>query len=88
MRGRIRALKACYDRELKRAPTLAGKLILAFAIDGRGRVSTVSFAQDSLNSRAIEQCIRERAEAWRFPEPPDGRDVAIEFPLIFAPPGG
>jgi hypothetical protein len=88
LRGRIRALKACYDRELKRFPTLAGKLVLAFAIDGRGRVGGVSFGDNSLNSRAIERCIRERAEAWRFPEPPDGRDVAIEFPLIFAPPGG
>jgi hypothetical protein len=85
MRSKVRALKACYDDALKRTPALAGKLILAFVVEPNGRISGVSFSDDSLHSAVVAECIKERARLWRFPVPEASQSVAIEFPLIFAP---
>lgn len=84
MRKRLRALKDCYERQLKRFPTLQGKIVLSFEIAESGRVSDARIEDDSVNNSGVSSCIIERARTWRFPKP-DGGSVFVSFPLIFTP---
>ncbi|MBI4814737.1 MAG: AgmX/PglI C-terminal domain-containing protein [Deltaproteobacteria bacterium] len=84
MKTKVKALKDCYDRELKRFPKLSGKIVLAFEILETGRVSNVAFNEDTLGSRAVKDCVIERAKRWTFPKP-EGGSVFVAFPLVLAP---
>lgn len=86
MQKNIRALKDCYERQLKRFPTLAGKLVIAFEILDSGKVGNVDFTEDSLKNSDVKACIKERARYWRFPKP-SGGSVFVNFPLVFTPAG-
>lgn len=84
MNKKLRALKDCYERQLKRVPTLKGKIVLQFEIMESGRVQSVSIEDDSVGSPEVKSCILERARTWRFPTPAGG-SVFVSFPLVFTP---
>ncbi|MFO0726090.1 MAG: AgmX/PglI C-terminal domain-containing protein [Myxococcota bacterium] len=86
MQKNVRALKDCYERQLKRFPTLAGKLTISFEILDSGKVGNVDFTEDSLKNADVKSCIKERARYWRFPKP-NGGSVFVNFPLVFTPAG-
>jgi outer membrane biosynthesis protein TonB len=86
MSKNLRALKDCYERQLKRFPQLQGKIVLSFEITESGKVTGASFAEDTLKNGEVKQCILERARFWRFPKP-DGGSVFVQFPLLFTPSG-
>lgn len=79
------AIKACYERALKRNRNLKGKIIISFEIDRRGRVRNISFG-GSLKSQDIERCIATRARRWRFPRP-EGGSVFVDYPVVVTPTG-
>ena len=81
---KLRGLKDCYERQLKRFPALAGKLTLSFEILETQRVGGVAFAEDSVQSSELRTCIQERARHWRFPNE-SGFTAWVRVPLIFAP---
>jgi hypothetical protein len=86
VKARLKSIKSCYDAQLKRFPKLAGKLVISLTIDDAGKVVEVAFPDDTLNNRAVTECITERIMRWRFPEPPTrGADVSAEFPVVFEP---
>jgi TonB family protein len=84
MSKRMRSLKDCYDRALKRTPTLKGKIVLAFEILESGRVSSLKVEEDSVGSAEVKACILDRAKSWHFP-PPSGGSVFVSTPLVFTP---
>lgn len=80
------AIRYCYERELLRAPTLAGKLVLQLVIDGAGVVQRVTTAPEStLKSAAVSGCVEKAALRWRFPKPAGGGTVTVSYPLLFSP---
>ena len=78
------ALKHCYEKQLKRTPTLAGKVRFTFTIGPAGRVIALSIVDDTAGSAELTRCIAERVREWRFPEPAGGA-VTFVHTLVLAP---
>lgn len=80
-------IKYCYETELNKDPSLAGKVAVAFTIDAAGTVSEASVTESTLGSPAAESCILSRIRRWKFPEPKGGGVVAVTYPWLFSPAG-
>jgi TonB family protein len=87
IRAQINAIKACYERELKSNPTLAGKVAIEFTIEERGTVSGVKVTTNSTGSPAVGSCVANAIERFRFNPGPQGGPVTFSYPFVFAPQG-
>lgn len=85
IKARIGAIRACYERELKRNPTLAGKVTIQFTIEERGNVSGVKVTENSTGDSAVGQCVANAIQRFRFVPGPDGGSVTFSYPFVFAP---
>ena len=79
---RIRAVKSCYERELKKDPTLRGKVVVQFTIGEVGRVTNSKIASSTMSNAAVGSCILGRIRSWRFPKP-EGGSVTVSYPFVF-----
>ncbi len=84
VQARKRMVQDCYERELKRDPTLQGKVEIEFTIGEDGRVVDAKVASNRMGSAAVGECIVARLKSWRFPKP-SGGSVTVNFPFIFTP---
>jgi TonB family protein len=82
VRARIGAVKACYERALKRNPNLSGKIKVRWTITAAGTVSGVEISDDSMGDSEVSSCIKQLVARWRFPAP-SGGSVEVEFPFVF-----
>ena len=82
VRLRIRAVKSCYERELKKDPTLKGKIVVQFTIGPMGRVTNSKIGSSSMRNAAVGSCILGRIRSWRFPKP-EGGSVTVSYPFVF-----
>jgi TonB family protein len=80
-------IKYCYESELNKNPSLAGKVAVAFTIDPTGAVSDASVTETTLVNSTAENCMLSRIRRWKFPEPKGGGVVAVTYPWIFSPAG-
>jgi TonB family protein len=81
-------IKYCYESELNKDPSLAGKVAVAFTIDPTGAVSDANVSETTLNNSKAEQCMISRIRRWKFPEPKGGGVVSVTYPWLFSPAGG
>ncbi|MDP1919634.1 MAG: AgmX/PglI C-terminal domain-containing protein [Myxococcales bacterium] len=84
LRGRIRAIQGCYEKELKRNPNLKGKVVVRFSITTGGRAAEIEIEQDTLGNDAVGSCIKTVIRGWVFPFKPDS-DVSVAYPFVFSP---
>ena len=84
IRQRKGAIIACYERALKRNPTLGGKIELHFTISSVGKVTGADIEGNTLNDDEVGTCITSIVKTWRFPAP-SGGDVQFSYPFIFQP---
>ncbi len=82
VRARIGAVKACYERALKRNPSLSGKIKVRWTITAAGTVSGIDVSDDSVGDSEVSSCIKQLVARWRFPAP-SGGSVEVEFPFVF-----
>jgi outer membrane biosynthesis protein TonB len=82
VRTRLGAIKACYERALKRNPNLSGKVVIHWTITQAGTVSGVDVEQDTLGDAEVASCIKSLIARWRFPAP-SGGSVEVSFPFVF-----
>jgi hypothetical protein len=82
IRGRLGAVKACYESGLKRNPNIGGKLVLRFEVSSVGKVTSTEIDQDSMHDDEVATCIKSRVMTWRFPAPAGG-SVQFSYPFIF-----
>jgi outer membrane biosynthesis protein TonB len=82
VRSRLGAIKACYERALKRNPNLSGKVVIHWTITQAGTVSGVDVEQDTLGDAEVASCIKSLVARWRFPAP-SGGSVDVSFPFVF-----
>lgn len=75
-------LAACYASALGRNPKLTGALELHFTIDGLGEPFDVRDHELALVDVQAVECIKQRARAWRFPEPKQDT-VRVEASFAF-----
>jgi outer membrane biosynthesis protein TonB len=82
VRTRLGAIKACYERALKRNPNLSGKVVIHWTITQAGTVSGVDVEQDTMGDAEVASCIKSLVARWRFPAP-SGGSVEVSFPFVF-----
>lgn len=78
-------IRFCYENELKKTPSLGGKLIVAITVSAPGNVTNAVVVTDTIGSRELTQCALAQIEAWKFPAIPAG-DVTFRAPFVFTPP--
>ena len=79
--GRV---KACYERQLKGNPDLAGKVMVSFEILTDGTVTAAGIEENTTGNKELESCILKVVRRIKFnPPPPDDVEVA-GYPYIFA----
>jgi TonB family protein len=84
VRGRKSAIQQCYEKELKRNPTLKGKVVVRFTITTSGRASEIDIEENSLGNEAVAACIKTVIRGWVFPFKPPS-EVPVAYPFVFAP---
>ncbi len=80
-------VRFCYQRELLRDPTLAGKITLQWTIVTGGRVELAKVLANSTGSASLANCIRDRLVTWQFPSPRGGSKAVVDWPYSLKPPG-
>lgn len=85
VRSALAAFKSCYDREYKRDSKLEGKVVIAWDIHEKGIAKNARLVKEksTLGNAAVEECVRGRLLALRFPEPPAGTIAEVTYPFLF-----
>ncbi len=84
VKARKAAIVACYEKELKRNPSMKGKVVVRFSISTSGRATEIEIEENSLGNDAVGACIKSIIRTWVFPFKPDS-DVPVAFPFVFSP---
>lgn len=63
----LAAITNCFEKQLKRKPTLRGKLSVQILITKNGSVRSVKVLSNTLGDQAVATCIAGRIKSWRFP---------------------
>lgn len=84
VRSRKGAIQQCYEKELKRNPSLKGKVVVRFNITPAGRTSEIDIEENTLGNEAVASCIKTTIRGWVFPFKPPS-DVPVAYPFVFAP---
>ena len=74
-------IRRCYERGLQVSPSLKGRVITQFIINGQGRVFAARIPSSTLNSKIVENCIANHLVRWQFPKPTDGVNVRVKHPF-------
>jgi TonB family protein len=85
VKKRLGAIKACYERELRGNPSLAGKVTVQFTIEVSGTISKASATENSTNNPAVAACVVDAVKRFRFNPGPEGGSVTFAYPFVFAP---
>lgn len=86
IRDRLGAIRGCYERELKRNPSLKGKVVVRFNITPAGRAGDIKIEENTLGSPEVGSCIQSLMRTWIFPfKPPD--EVPVQYPFLFTSAG-
>jgi TonB family protein len=85
VRKRLGAIKACYERELRRNPTLQGKVTVQFTIEQSGTISKASATENTTKDDAVASCVVDAVKRFRFNPGPEGGSVVFAYPFVFAP---
>lgn len=85
IRARLRAIQRCYETELRRNPSLAGKVTVQFTIVERGTISAASATENTTGSPAVAACVVSTIRRFRFNPGPEGGSVNFSYPFVFAP---
>ena len=75
------AMKACYERALKRSPGLKGKVQLTVVVDTDGSTKSARTRGISLQDDHVVRCMEGHAKKMRFPAPKGG---SAQFNKVYA----
>lgn len=77
-------MRYCYERSLKRRPTLEGSVVVHFTIGPTGTVLEATTEDSTLADPDLETCLEARIRNLRFPVPKGGQAV-VRYPFVFRP---
>ena len=77
------AMRACYESEAQRNPSLQGGIILSWQIQPDGAVAAPALASSTLNNPRVEGCVLRQLRGWHFPAS-DSPTIVPSFPFKFA----
>jgi len=84
VKSRLKAITSCYEKELKRNPSLKGRVVVRFTIKPDGRTSDVDVEENTVGSDAVGACIKTLIRTWTFPFKPE-EETTVAYPFVFSP---
>jgi hypothetical protein len=81
IRSHIDEVKRCYESELEKNDTLAGRVLVQFSIGANGKIIASMLTETTLGSPVVEKCIVDAVRGWEFPKPERGIMV-VTYPFI------
>ncbi|RKY82387.1 hypothetical protein DRQ07_01490 [candidate division KSB1 bacterium] len=78
------AIRFCYERELKRYPTLKGKISIRITVAPNGSVKKAEIVSSTLNNRRVERCILSRIRLWKDFKPIKEEEGDVTFRQIWS----
>lgn len=75
------AVNSCYTKELKKDPSLKGKLSVQIKINPAGKVAGVTVSSNSVGS-AVAQCVQNKIRGWSFPRGKKGM-ITVNQTFVF-----
>jgi TonB family protein len=88
VRRHLPEVRFCYEKELPRAPSLAGRVAVNFTIANTGRVAAALVQSSTLGNARAEGCVLDAVRRWEFPRPMGGGIVIATYPFNFVVAGG
>ena len=85
IKQRLKSITRCYESELRKNPSLAGKVTVTFTIQERGNVTDARASENTTGSPAVAECVTRTISRFRFNPGPDGGSVTFRYPFVFQP---
>jgi len=85
VKKRLKAIQICYEQQLRRNPSLQGKVTVEFTIEMSGTVSKANATANTTNDAAVASCVVDAVKRFRFNPGPEGGSVTYSYPFVFAP---
>ena len=82
VQARSAGIKFCYEQELQRNPSLAGKITINWLIDTTGAVKKAHVISSTMKSAKVEGCMLRQVRRWKFKKP-EGGMCSVNFPFVF-----
>lgn len=79
----VGAIRACFEKEAQRDPSLRGRVTLKWAVDPDGAVPAASVLASTLGNPAVESCMVRQVRSWKFPSAQSTTAVSA-YPFVFA----
>ncbi len=84
IQANLKAIRACYEKQLNRRPDLFGKLVIEWDIGDAGRVIRAHVKSSELSDPEVGSCVVTHLKTWTFPTPPTNNEVTVSFPFFFS----
>ena len=78
---RMKAIKYCYEKALKKNDSIKGKVKIKFTIGTAGRVTAIKVTKNTTKDKGVADCIKGKVKSWRFPKP-EGGEVTVSYPFL------
>ena len=85
IKQRLKSITRCYESELRKNPSLSGKVTVTFTIQERGNVTGAKASENTTGSPAVADCVTRTISRFRFNPGPDGGSVTFRYPFVFQP---
>ena len=79
----VPAIRYCYERELKRNPTLKGKVSVRITLSPDGSVKDATIVSSTLDNERVERCILARIRLWKDFRPIDPSEGDVTFRQVY-----
>ena len=76
LRRRLTSIRRCYERSLRKTPTLSGVAMLKIVIR-KGKTLSVKFVKDSVGDPGFTSCMLSQIRRWRFPVAQDDEQSTV-----------
>ncbi len=87
VRAHVGEIRGCYNRALRRDPTLQGRVAIRWVISADGTVATAVVDKNEVGDEALGKCIAKQVKTWRFPAVASGSGATlVTYPFMLRVP--
>lgn len=79
-------VRVCYNRALRRDPSVKGRVTVEFVIEPEGTVPVAIWRDSEIDDVHMLNCITRTVRTWTFPVAPDSGSSIVRYPWVFSVP--